>query len=138
MVKINFILYWLCIQVDLVPTWVTKKWVKLLSGDHPTLAFHASITNSFGKGALINLLRQIYVCFLGRNGRDSCAVVKNRALSVGVLWGNVFGTLIVFLFLHGSCFAKLHPDKKQISVGVVGYPNVGKSSIINTLKKKKV
>ncbi|CAM9298082.1 unnamed protein product [Discosporangium mesarthrocarpum] len=80
-------------KVDLVPTWVTKKWVKLLSADHPTLAFHASITNSFGKGALINLLRQ---------------------------------------------FAKLHPDKKQISVGVVGYPNVGKSSIINTLKKKKV
>lgn len=35
-------------------------------------------------------------------------------------------------------FGKLHPDKKQISVGVVGYPNVGKSSIINTLKKKKV
>lgn len=29
-------------------------------------------------------------------------------------------------------------DKKQISVGVVGYPNVGKSSIINTLKSKKV
>lgn len=80
-------------KVDLVPTWVTKKWVKLLSATHPTLAFHASITNSFGKGALINLLRQ---------------------------------------------FAKLHPDKKQISVGVVGYPNVGKSSIINTLKKKKV
>ncbi|CAM9494260.1 unnamed protein product [Ectocarpus sp. 8 AP-2014] len=79
-------------KVDLVPTWVTKKWVKLLSATHPTLAFHASITNSFGKGALINLLRQ---------------------------------------------FAKLHPDKKQISVGVVGYPNVGKSSIINTLKKKK-
>ena len=46
-------------QVDLVPTWVTKKWVKLLSATHPTLAFHASITNSFGKGALINLLRQV-------------------------------------------------------------------------------
>ncbi|OAG31256.1 nuclear GTP-binding protein [Nematocida displodere] len=35
-------------------------------------------------------------------------------------------------------FAKLHPDKKQISVGFVGYPNVGKSSIINTLKSKLV
>ena len=35
-------------------------------------------------------------------------------------------------------FAKLHSDKKQISVGFIGYPNVGKSSIINTLKKKKV
>jgi nuclear GTP-binding protein len=32
----------------------------------------------------------------------------------------------------------LHSDKKQISVGLIGYPNVGKSSIINTLKKKKV
>ncbi|OAG30045.1 nuclear GTP-binding protein [Nematocida sp. ERTm5] len=35
-------------------------------------------------------------------------------------------------------FAKLHPEKKQISVGFVGYPNVGKSSIINTLKSKLV
>lgn len=32
----------------------------------------------------------------------------------------------------------LHSDKKQISVGFIGYPNTGKSSIINTLKKKKV
>ena len=32
----------------------------------------------------------------------------------------------------------MHSDKKQISVGFIGYPNVGKSSIINTLKKKKV
>ena len=35
-------------------------------------------------------------------------------------------------------FSKLHSDKKQISVGFIGYPNVGKSSIINTLKAKKV
>lgn len=35
-------------------------------------------------------------------------------------------------------FSKLHSDKKQISVGIVGYPNVGKSSIINTLRSKKV
>ena len=34
-------------------------------------------------------------------------------------------------------FGKLHQDKKQISVGVVGYPNVGKSSVINTLISKK-
>lgn len=59
----------------------------------PTIAFHASINNSFGKGSLIQLLRQ---------------------------------------------FSVLHSDKKQISVGLIGYPNVGKSSIINTLKKKKV
>lgn len=78
---------------DLVPTWVTGRWVKTLSKEYPTIAFHASITNSFGKGSLIQLLRQ---------------------------------------------FAKLHSDKKQISVGFVGYPNVGKSSIINTVRGKAV
>lgn len=33
-------------------------WVRLLSKDHPCLAFHASINKSFGKGSLISLLRQ--------------------------------------------------------------------------------
>jgi len=79
-------------KCDLVPTWVTKAWIIQLSQEYPTLAFHASITKSFGKGALINLLRQ---------------------------------------------FARVHSDKKQISVGFIGYPNVGKSSIINTLKGRK-
>jgi len=35
-------------------------------------------------------------------------------------------------------FQHLHNDKQQISVGFIGYPNVGKSSVINTLRKKKV
>ncbi|GAA6099262.1 nucleolar GTP-binding protein 2 isoform X1 [Tachysurus ichikawai] len=80
-------------KCDLIPTWVTKRWVAVLSQEYPTLAFHASLTNSFGKGSLIQLLRQ---------------------------------------------FGKLHVDKKQISVGFIGYPNVGKSSVINTLRSKKV
>lgn len=80
-------------KTDLVPTSVAARWVRILSKEVPTLAMHASITNSFGKGSLIELLRQ---------------------------------------------FAKLHSNRKQISVGMLGYPNVGKSSIINTLKSKKV
>ncbi|XP_029035460.1 nucleolar GTP-binding protein 2 [Osmia bicornis bicornis] len=80
-------------KVDLVPTWVTQRWVAILSSEYPTVAFHASMTHPFGKGSLINLLRQ---------------------------------------------FAKLHMDKKQISVGFIGYPNTGKSSVINTLRSKKV
>ncbi|KAI9316753.1 NUC091 domain-containing protein [Dichotomocladium elegans] len=80
-------------KCDLIPTWATAKWVSHLSKDYPTLAFHASINNSFGKGSLIQLLRQ---------------------------------------------FSSLHSDKKQIQVGFIGYPNTGKSSIINTLKAKKV
>ncbi|KAL9065430.1 MAG: hypothetical protein Q9161_008241 [Pseudevernia consocians] len=45
-------------KCDLVPTGVAASWVRTLSKDYPTLAFHASITNSFGKGSLIQLLRQ--------------------------------------------------------------------------------
>lgn len=74
-------------------TQIQAAWVRKLSKDHPTLAFHASITNSFGKGSLIALLRQ---------------------------------------------FSSLHSDRKQISCGLIGYPSVGKSSVINTLRKKKV
>lgn len=80
-------------KCDLVPTWCIKKWIRILSKDYPTIGFHASIQNSFGKGDLIQLLRQ---------------------------------------------FATLHSDKQQISVGLIGYPNVGKSSVINTLRKEKV
>lgn len=61
--------------------------------EFPTLAFHASITNPFGKNSLLNLLRQ-------------------------------FGNLL--------------KDKKHVTIGMVGYPNVGKSSVINTLKRKTV
>lgn len=79
-------------KIDLVPNWVAKRWIGVLSAVRPTIAFHASMTHAFGKGALISLLRQ---------------------------------------------FGKLHEDKQMISVGVIGYPNVGKSSVINTLISKK-
>ena len=79
-------------KCDLVPSWVTRKWVKKISEEIPCLAFHASMTNCFGKGALINLLRQ---------------------------------------------FSKLHSDKRNISVGIIGYPNTGKSSVINALMGSK-
>jgi hypothetical protein len=72
---------------------VTKRWLHTLSREFPTLAFHASITNPFGKGALLSLLRQL---------------------------------------------ARLRSDKQAISVGFIGYPNVGKSSVINALRTKKV
>mmetsp|Transcript_9477 Transcript_9477/g.28608 ORF Transcript_9477/g.28608 Transcript_9477/m.28608 type:complete len:541 (+) Transcript_9477:87-1709(+) len=80
-------------KCDLVPSWVTARWLKVLSRDFPTVALHASVKHSFGKGALITLLRQ---------------------------------------------YKKLHDDKKSISCGLIGYPNVGKSSVINMLRGEKV
>ncbi|KAF2286002.1 hypothetical protein GH714_009614 [Hevea brasiliensis] len=36
-------------KCDLVPAWATKGWLRILSKEYPTLAFHASINKSFGK-----------------------------------------------------------------------------------------
>ncbi|XP_020240648.1 nuclear/nucleolar GTPase 2 [Cajanus cajan] len=80
-------------KCDLVPAWATKGWLRVLSKEFPTLAFHANINKSFGKGSLLSVLRQ---------------------------------------------FSRLKRDKQAISVGFVGYPNVGKSSVINTLRTKNV
>lgn len=49
---------------------------------------------------------------------------------------NPFGKATLIQLLKQ--FDLLHKDKKTISIGFVGYPNVGKSSVINTLKKKGV
>ncbi|KAJ1609339.1 putative Yjeq GTPase [Cryptosporidium canis] len=80
-------------KVDLIPKWVISKWISFYGSIRPTIAFHSSITNSFGKKTLFHVLRQ---------------------------------------------YASLLTDKKHISVGFIGYPNVGKSSIINTLRGSKV
>lgn len=80
-------------KVDLVPTSVTKAWIKHFSSVAPTIAFRASISKPFGKLSLMRLLKQ---------------------------------------------FDRFHKDKKNISIGFIGYPNVGKSSVINTLKSKQV
>lgn len=39
----------LFLQCDLIPAWATKGWLRVLSKEYPTLAFHASINKSFGK-----------------------------------------------------------------------------------------
>ncbi len=49
---------------------------------------------------------------------------------------NPFGKATLIQLLKQ--FDSLHKEKKTISIGFIGYPNVGKSSIINTIKKKGV
>lgn len=80
-------------KCDLVPSWVTKKWLHILSEQYPTVAFHGSLSRPFGKSTLLTILKQI---------------------------------------------SDMHSHKAAISIGFFGYPNVGKSSIINTLRNKKV
>lgn len=80
-------------KVDLVPTSVTAEWLRIISKEHPCIAYHSnSLDNHYGKQNLINIFRQLKTLY----------------------------------------------NKETLSIGFVGYPNCGKSSIINTLRNKKV
>jgi len=80
-------------KCDLAPGWAVKRWVAELGKTAPTVAFKATRSKTFGKGSVLDVLKQ---------------------------------------------FAKLLKNKQSISVGIVGYPNVGKSSLVNALRSKNV
>eukprot|EP00658_Telonema_sp_P-2_P009792 TRINITY_DN13641_c0_g1_i1.p1 TRINITY_DN13641_c0_g1~~TRINITY_DN13641_c0_g1_i1.p1 ORF type:complete len:641 (+),score=252.65 TRINITY_DN13641_c0_g1_i1:202-2124(+) len=52
--------------------------------------------------------------------------------------GNLISLLRQFNKLHNVTHRGDRRSKAPISVGIVGYPNVGKSSVINTLRRKSV
>ncbi|CAJ0965029.1 unnamed protein product [Ranitomeya imitator] len=125
-------------KCDLVPTWATKCWVARLSEEYPTLAFHSSLTNPFGKGAFIQLLRQF-----GKGLLFLRSIFQ--AVQLSIWTPQRLPPLLISVYLQHEVIhagdmlrSQLHTDKKQISVGFIGYPNVGKSSVINTLRSKKV
>lgn len=79
-------------KCDLVPVWVTVRWVQVLSKEYPTLAFHASINNSFGKGSLIQLLRQF-----GHLHSDK----KNISVGfIGATWSQPFISVVVVVVVY--------------------------------------
>lgn len=52
--------------------------------------------------------------------------------------GNIISLLRQFSKMHNVTHRGSKGSKTPISVGVIGYPNVGKSSLINTLRRKSV
>eukprot|EP01102_Stenamoeba_stenopodia_P018133 TRINITY_DN6611_c0_g2_i1.p1 TRINITY_DN6611_c0_g2~~TRINITY_DN6611_c0_g2_i1.p1 ORF type:complete len:510 (-),score=190.29 TRINITY_DN6611_c0_g2_i1:40-1464(-) len=97
-------------KIDLVPREVVEKWLKHLRNHYPTIAFKAS-TQSQRK----NL------------GRVSGPVDINTSECLGA------DTLLRLL----KNYAKNKGMKTTITVGIIGYPNVGKSSVINSLMRVK-
>ena len=102
-------------KIDLVPQHVVGQWIKYFQREYPTLGFKAStqqqnsrLTHTQGK---IGELKDAQI------GLSAC--VGGQAL---------VGLLKNYARAHGQM-------KKSITVGVVGFPNVGKSSIINSLKR---
>ncbi|CAG9534947.1 unnamed protein product [Cercopithifilaria johnstoni] len=99
-------------KIDLVPKENVKKWLMFLRQQSPTIAFKASTqkqTRDLGRFSLSNLHFSTSKCV----GAD----------------------LVMKLLLN---YCRNKNIKTSIRVGVVGYPNVGKSSFINSLKRKRV
>jgi nuclear GTP-binding protein len=106
-------------KIDLVPPEVVQAWLAYLRKDFPTIAFKASTQQQRG-----NL-----------SAPGGAAV--NQATEHGeVLTGSGAAGTDTLLQLIKN-YSRSHDLKTAVTVGVVGYPNVGKSSVINSLKRSK-
>ncbi|KAL9273467.1 Guanine nucleotide-binding protein-like NSN1-like protein, partial [Drosera capensis] len=90
-----------------------EKWLKYLREELPTVAFKCSTQQQ-----RMNL-----------GWRSSKAVKPNNLLQTSDCLGAE--TLLKLL----KNYSRSHEIKKSITVGIIGLPNVGKSSLINSLKR---
>jgi nuclear GTP-binding protein len=106
-------------KIDLVPASVVQQWLVYLRREFPTVAFKASTQQqrshlSAPGGGAVNKATEAGEILTGSGaaGADSLLqLIKN--------------------------YSRSHELKRAVTVGVVGYPNVGKSSIINSLKRSR-
>jgi nuclear GTP-binding protein len=104
-------------KIDLVPKQVVSAWLTYLRRSHPTIAIKACGGSTFGtsSGKMDDTAATTSSTPLGMDGL--LQLLKNYARTGGT----------------GGPGSKKH--KSTIVVGIVGYPNTGKSSIINALKR---
>lgn len=103
-------------KIDLVPRDVVAAWLKHLRAEFPTVAFKACTQQQSR-----NL----------KQSRVPAAAAPEEVLAGGACVGAE--SLLHILSNYGRCGGA----KTSITVGVVGYPNVGKSSLINSLKRSR-
>lgn len=104
-------------KIDLIPKEVADAWIKYLRQDFPTIGFKSSTQHqrsNIGQS-------KIHV-------KNADADLLNKASTVGA------ESLIKLL----KNYSRNQNLKTSLTVGVIGYPNVGKSSLINSLKRSKV
>ena len=108
-------------KIDLIPKSNVNDWLTYLRKGHPTVALKAGTTqsrsNESGKSSGVGQTK-------GENA-------LNSSLAVGV------DGLLQLLknYARSSGEKSKKKNKTCITVGIIGYPNVGKSSILNSLKR---
>ncbi|KAL4607699.1 hypothetical protein ACB092_09G193800 [Castanea dentata] len=104
-------------KIDLVPREAVEKWLKYLREELPAVAFKCSTQEQRSN--------------LGWKSSSKAAKPSNLLQTSDCLGAE---TLIKLL----KNYSRSHDIKKSITVGVIGLPNVGKSSLINSLKRSHV
>jgi len=99
---------------DLIPRENLQAWVKYLRNEYPTIAFKASTQNT------------------ARLGQAKIDLKNNDGV---IHTSKCVGADTMMALLGNYCRNK--EIKTSIRVGVVGLPNVGKSSLINSLKRSR-
>ncbi|KAI9269782.1 P-loop containing nucleoside triphosphate hydrolase protein [Sporodiniella umbellata] len=111
--KIVFVLN----KIDLIPKENAEQWLKYLRNEYPAIAFKASTQHQREK------LKQSNI---------STNVASEGLLSTS----ECLGADDLIRLLKNYC--RNMNLKTSITVGIIGYPNVGKSSVINSLKRSRV
>ncbi|OIV89016.1 hypothetical protein TanjilG_07640 [Lupinus angustifolius] len=101
-------------KIDLVPREAVEKWLKYLREELPTVAFKCSTQQQKSN--------------LGWKSAKKAAKSSNILQLSDCLGAD---TLLKLL----KNYSRSHEIKKSITVGLIGLPNVGKSSLINSLKR---
>lgn len=111
-------------KIDLVPLEIAKKWKRVLSREFPTVLFKSNLqeqTDNLSSNKLYNksieerteLANELISSSKSVGAEKLMEIIKNYSRT---------GT----------------GDVSSIVLGVLGFPNVGKSSLINSLTKRRV
>ncbi|KAI8376570.1 P-loop containing nucleoside triphosphate hydrolase protein [Radiomyces spectabilis] len=104
-------------KIDLVPRENVEQWLKYLRNEYPAIAFKASTQSQRRNLSQSNVATDV-----------ATEDMLNSAECLGA------DTLVKLL----KNYCRNVNIKTSITVGIIGYPNVGKSSVINSLKRSKV
>jgi nuclear GTP-binding protein len=107
-------------KIDLVPRAIAVRWLAYFRKEFPTIAFKAST--------------QKQKTNLGRASKDSLSATRDGDNTQGDQSCMGADSLLQLL----KNYSRNKNLKTAITVGVVGFPNVGKSSLINSLKRSRV
>jgi len=99
-------------KIDLIPTEVLRKWIQLLRREFPVIAFKSNTQNqksNLSQNRMRHTNQDTSVTSQAVGAEALLQLLKNYSRSLNL--------------------------KKSITIGFIGYPNVGKSSVINSLKR---